>query len=104
MQRIRRLAAVAGVTAMAGAFIANPAGAATKEVYLGSAAARGLNITVSNPVDATKFQATLGSATARVTSALQADATGIGQVVPELADTKRTASVSGPDKNVNGGT
>ena len=104
MQRIRRLAAVAGVTAMAGAFIANPAGAATKEVYLGSAAARGLNITVSNPVDATKFQATLGSATARVTSALQADATGIGQVVPELADTKKSASVSGSGKNVNGGT
>lgn len=98
MQRIRRLAAVVGVAAMAGAFITNPASAATAEVYLGSAAARGLNISVANPAGGAPLQATLGSATAKITSALQADATGIGQVVPEVADTKKTASVSGTGK------
>lgn len=103
MQRIRRLAAAVGVMATAGAFIANPASAARAEAYLGGAAARGLNITVTNPVDGTKLQATLGSATARVTSALEAQATGIGQVVPTLADTEKTATVSGPGKNADAG-
>lgn len=88
MLRIRRLVAVVGVTALAGAFTTGPASADTAEAYLGSAAGRSLNLSITNPVDATQaVQATLGAATAKVTSALDAEAVGAGQVLPVLPST-----------------
>jgi LPXTG-motif cell wall-anchored protein len=102
MQRIRKLAALAGVTVLAGAFVANPAGADSAEAYMGSAAARGLNISVVTPLDAAKnFKATLGAASAKATSALTAEATGTGQVLPDLLSTSRTASASAQKLNDN---
>jgi hypothetical protein len=83
------------VTALSGAFVAGPATADNAEAYLGSAAARGLNVSLVNPLDASQtLQATLGSASANVSSALTAEATGVGQVLPDLATTKKVASAS----------
>jgi hypothetical protein len=95
MLRIRRILAVTAVTALAGAFTTGPASADTAEAYLGSAAARALNVSVVNPLDATQaVQATLGAATAKVTSALTADATGTGQATPVLPSTDVVASAT----------
>ncbi|HEV7886918.1 MAG TPA: hypothetical protein VGO92_05110 [Acidimicrobiales bacterium] len=83
------------MTALAGAFAAGPASADSAEAYIGSAAARGLNVSVVNPVTPSQtVQATLGSATAKASSALTATATGVGQVLPELLSTTKTASAS----------
>jgi hypothetical protein len=95
MHKIRRLAAIVGVTALASAFVAGPADAATLETYLGSAAARGLNVKVVNPLTPSQnVQATLGSAVAKAASDLTASATGSGQVLPELLSTTRSAAAT----------
>ena len=95
---IRRIAAVVGVTALAGAFVSGPASADTAEAYIGSAAARGLNIKVVTPAVGSQgggsIQATLGSAFARVSSDQTAKAQGIGQVVPDLASTNKLAEAT----------
>ena len=101
MQKIRRLVAVASVTALAGAFATGPASAATAEVYLGSAAGRALNLKIANPVTSETLQATLGAATAKATSEVSAEATGVGQALPVLDSTSVKASATqaapGPD-------
>src|SRR4051812_9991732 len=101
MQKIRRLVAVASVTALAAAFAAGPASADTAEVYLGSAAARALNISVKLPATGqstpTTVQATLGSSTAKAASDLTASAEGIGEAVPDVlpnADVPASASAA----------
>jgi enamine deaminase RidA (YjgF/YER057c/UK114 family) len=97
MQKIRRLVAVASVTALAAAFAAGPASADNAEVYMGNAAARALNISVKLPDTGqqtpTLVQATLGTSTAKAASDLTASATGIGEVVPGVIDTT-TATAS----------
>jgi hypothetical protein len=94
MQRIRRLAAVAGVTALAAAFVAGPASADSAEVYVGSAAARGFHVSVVSPVDGSVAAVTLGSATASVDSTIKATATGAGQIAPVVGGTVRTATAT----------
>jgi hypothetical protein len=103
MHTFRRLVAVASVTALAGAFAAGPAGADSAEVYTGSAAARGLNISVVNPVDNTTVQATLGAAAAKAESNLTATATGQGEVVPPVLATVKTASANTGAQSVDAG-
>lgn len=99
MQKIRRLVAVASVTALAAAFAAGPASADTAEVYIGNAAARALNISVKLPATGqstpTSAQATLGLATSKAASDLTATATGVGQALPEaIQPTSVTASAN----------
>lgn len=91
MGSIRRLAAIAGAVAVAGAFVAGPAAADTPEVYAGSAAAKALDLNILGQ------QATLGVSTAKVSSDLKATATGAGQLVPQLTSFagNTDASVSG---------
>lgn len=81
---------------MAAAFVSGPASADTAEAYLGSAAARGLNIKVVTPLTAgdDALQTTLGSAFAKAGSDQTATAVGIGQVLPDLASTKKEAAAS----------
>lgn len=96
MLRIRRLVAVVSVTALAGAFATSPAASAdTAEAYLGSAAARALNLTIANPVDSSQaVAATLGAATAKASSAIDAEAVGAGQILPVLESTAVEAKAS----------
>lgn len=108
MHSIRRIAAVVGVTALAGAFVAGPASADNAEAYLGSAAARGLNVKVATPaapgVDANAVQVTLGSAFATAASDMTAKAEGIGQLVPsQLPSTKSTAAADAAAPSADGG-
>ena len=77
MGTIRRLGALVGAVALAGALVAPPAGAQTArpESYLGSAAGRALDLTVlSLP------KVTLGVSTAKVTSLLTAVGEGAGSL------------------------
>jgi hypothetical protein len=94
MQRIRRLAAIAGVTALAAAFVAGPANADTAEVYVGSAAARGFHVSVVSPVDGSVAAATLGAASASVDSTIKASSQGAGQITPALPATVRSATAT----------
>lgn len=105
MHSIRRIAALVGVTALAGAFVSGPASADNAEVFLGSAAARGLNVKVVSPLALedvpSTLQASLGSAFAEASSAQTAKAEGIGQLLPTLlASTKKTA-VANVGESVN---
>jgi hypothetical protein len=105
MHSIRRIAALVGVTALAGAFVSGPASADNAEVFLGSAAARGLNVKVVSPLALdgvpNTLQASLGSAFAEASSAQTAKAEGIGQLLPTLlASTKKTA-IANAGESVN---
>jgi hypothetical protein len=91
MGSIRRLAAIAGAVAVAGAFVAGPAAADTPEVYAGSAAAKALDLNILGQ------QATLGVSTAKVSSDLKAAASGAGQLVPQL-----TSFAGNTDASVTG--
>lgn len=103
MHTIRRLVAVASVTALAAAFAAGPASADNIETFTGTATARGLNISVANPLDNTKVQATLGAASATADSTLKATATGQGEIVPPLQETVKTATANSSAQTVDGG-
>ncbi|MBW3536172.1 MAG: hypothetical protein KY395_00180 [Actinobacteria bacterium] len=88
MRIVRRLTAVVGVVALAGAFVASaPAGADTPEVYAGSALGRALNLSVLGQ------SATFGVSTAKIDSTLKASADGAGQVLVLGSTTE--ADVSG---------
>jgi len=99
---IRRLAAVASVTALAAAFAAGPA-SADLETFSGTATARGLNISVANPLNNSKVQATLGAASATADSSLKATATGQGEIVPLNLAKVKTASASTSTPTVDAG-
>lgn len=89
--RIRRVGAAAGALAIAGALTASPAGAATPEVFVGSAAGRALNI------DILGTKASFGIATAEVDSTLKASAKGIGDLATLATET--TATVTGAGRS-----
>jgi hypothetical protein len=76
MKRIRRIAAVAILCVVAGAYgTASPAQADTPELFQGAAKAVGLDLNLLGTT------ATLGQATATVQSAVEAVGTGVGQLL-----------------------
>lgn len=87
MARTRRLAAVAGVCALASAVVTGPASADTAEVYLGSASAKALEVSILGQ------SATFGVSSAKITSQLTAKADGAGQLVPQLTQFSGNQSV-----------
>lgn len=78
MARIRRLAALVGATALAGAFVTGPAQADSPEVFSGSAAGTALDLSVLGK------KAAFGVSTAKVNSAGVATGTGAGQLTPTV--------------------
>ena len=76
MAMIRKLAAVAGATMVAGAFVAGPASADTPEVYAGSATAKALDVSILGQ------SATFGVSSAKIASDLTAKASGAGELAP----------------------
>lgn len=105
MHSIRRIAAVVGVTALAGAFVAGPASADNAEVFIGSSAARGLNVKVVSPLALegvpSGLQASLGSAFAEATSAQTAKAEGIGQLLPTVVGATKQTAVAKAGEAIN---
>lgn len=78
MARIRRLAALVGATALAGAFVTGPAQADSPEVFSGTAAGTALDLSILGK------QAAFGVSNAKVNSAGVATATGAGQLTPTV--------------------
>ena len=81
MARIRRLATVVGVAALAGSLVGGPARAASPEVFQGSAAGTALDLAILGK------QVTLGTSAAKADSTGKAEAKGAGvltSTVPEV--------------------
>jgi hypothetical protein len=87
MRIVHRLTAAVGAGAIVMALVGGPAGAATPEVFAGSAAGRALGLTVLGQ------KATFGVSTAKVNSTLNAVAEGAGQLLVLASTTK--ADVTG---------
>lgn len=80
MARIRRLAALVGATALAGAFVTGPAQADSPEVFSGSAAGTALDLSILGK------QAAFGVSNAKVNSAGVATASGAGQLTTTVKE------------------
>lgn len=92
MARIRRIAAVLGVAALAGAVVTGPAQADSPEVFSGSAAGSALDLSVLGK------QATFGVSAAQANSTGAAKARGIGQATTTVAEIDSVVGSYGSDK------
>ncbi|HVF75327.1 MAG TPA: hypothetical protein VM938_09780 [Acidimicrobiales bacterium] len=92
MARIRRIAAVLGVAALAGAVATGPAQADSPEVFSGSAAGSALDLSVLGK------QATFGVSAAQANSTGAAKARGIGQATTTVAAIDSVVGTYGSDK------
>lgn len=92
MARIRRVAVLVGVAALAGAAITGPAQADAPEVFSGSAAGSALDISVLGK------QATFGVSAAQANSTGAAKARGIGQATSTVAAIDSVVGTYGSDK------
>jgi hypothetical protein len=89
MARIRRLAAVVGVAALAGSFVGGPARADSAEVFQGKATGTALDLAILGN------EVTLGSSSAEADSAGNAEAKGAGVLLPGVVgSTEKVATAS----------
>lgn len=92
MARIRRLAAVVGVAALAGSLVGGPARADSPEVFQGSAAGTALDLAILGK------QVTLGASAAKADSTGKAEAKGAGVLTSTVAEVDDALTLKSTEK------
>src|SRR5687768_3594661 len=92
MARIRRLAAVVGVAALAGSLVGGPARASSPEVFQGSAAGTALDLAILGK------QVTLGASAAKADSTGKAEAKGAGVLTSTVDKVDTTLGLNNTEK------
>jgi len=94
---LRRAAAAVGICVGASALLAGPAGANTPEVYVGSAAGKALDLTMS--LNGAANSLTFGVSQAKVDSTLTATASAAGELLQGTLQTAKTAGDNTTNSN-----